>query len=758
MPQTLVTVDEPQVFLDTAVASTPSAGSTIHVADGGDVQAALDAAVPGDVVTLAAGIVFTGNFTIGPRAGGIAGGWITVKTDGSLPDEGTRVASGQAATLSYPTLRTANGSAVIATSGVATKWRFIGLVIDADSAVTNCQRLVQLGDGSTAQNALNLVPSDIIFDRCDIHGHTTLDCRVGITFNAARLAVIESRIHEIHSAFDSQCISGTNGPGPFKIVNNYLEAAAENIAWGGGDPHITNLVPSDIEVRHNEITKSLAWKNSAWLVKNLYESKNSRRVLIEGNVFSNSWVSAQAGYCFVLWSVNQDGAAPWCVTEHQTVRYNTITNCKSAFQVSEKFTAGAATASANHIAIVNNVWIGLDAAATGDGTSRAFTINDVVNQLSIEHNTGFCPDTTFIWSNTGKLPDHIVRNNLTGGGSYQLFTSAGQGSLAWDAVAGPGSEFVGNVVALASDWLNTIPGNFYPQSFGAIGLAGGPNVAYDVTATPDDFVLAPFGPFNGQGSDGTDPGADIAAVNTAVAGVADGTAGSGTGGGPTPPTLTTLTLTPDTASVDAGASVNVTAAAFDENSASMTLPALTGVSSDAAVAVVGTVSGSTVRIDGIAGGSANITVASGAVTSNAVAVTVSAPAPETPILATLLLSPTSVGVLEGQSVQVAVAAYDQFGAAFALPVLAVQSSDLTVAAGGTVVDGLLLINGLSAGTAFITVSSGGVGSNPVRVTVSAIPGPVHGHRDGPGHRDHGRREIGGRIQNTHQSPGDREGV
>lgn len=624
MPQSVVTVDEPQTYLDTAVSSTPSTGPSTLVGAGADLQAAFNAAKAGDVILLSPGVVYTGNFTIPVPQAGNAGEWVTVTTNGSLPTEGTRLADGQSATLNYPTLRTANSQPVLATSGVATKWRFIGVIIDADPSVTSCQRLVQLGSGGSEQNSLALVPSDIIFDRCDIHGHATLDCRVGVTFNAARLAVIESRIHEIHSAFDSQCISGTNGPGPFKITNNYLSAAAENIAWGGGDPHITNLVPTDIEVRHNEITKDLAWKTSSWLVKNLYESKNSRRVLIEGNVFSNSWVSAQAGYCFVLWSVNQDGAASWCVTEHQTVRYNTITNCKSAFQVSERFTAGAATASANHIAIHNNVWIGLDSAQTGDGTSRAFTINDVVNQLSIEHNTGFCPDTTFIWSATGLMTDHVVKNNLTGGGSYQLFSVAGSDKLAWDAVAGTGSQFLGNVVALESNWLNVIPGNFQPQALADIGLAGGASKAYDVTATLADLTLSPAGAYSGVATDGTDPGADMAAVAAAIAGVSDGTAGSGTGT-VTPPAavLTTLTLAPSTLTVTAGATGSLNATATDQNGASMTIPTLSVATTDASKATA-TVSGGVVTVTGVAQGTATITVSSGTVTSNGVVVTVNA--------------------------------------------------------------------------------------------------------------------------------------
>ena len=44
---------------------------------------------------------------------------------------------------------------------------------------------------------------------------------------------------------------GWNGPGPFLIENNYLEAAGENVMFGGSDPSIANLVPSNITIRRN---------------------------------------------------------------------------------------------------------------------------------------------------------------------------------------------------------------------------------------------------------------------------------------------------------------------------------------------------------------------------------------------------------------------------------------------------------------------------------------------------------------------------
>ena len=74
---------------------------------------------------------------------------------------------------------------------------------------------------------------------------------------------------------------GWNGPGPFRIENNYLEAAGENFMLGGTDPAISNLVPSDVIFRGNQLAKPREWRGLKWTVKNLFELKNARRVLVE---------------------------------------------------------------------------------------------------------------------------------------------------------------------------------------------------------------------------------------------------------------------------------------------------------------------------------------------------------------------------------------------------------------------------------------------------------------------------------------------
>src|ERR1700751_3366821 len=77
--------DAPKTF-DTAYAA--PGGATLHVGAGGDLQAVLDRAQPGDTIVLEAGATFTGPFTLPNKTSG--SGWIYVVSSKlqSLPAPG----------------------------------------------------------------------------------------------------------------------------------------------------------------------------------------------------------------------------------------------------------------------------------------------------------------------------------------------------------------------------------------------------------------------------------------------------------------------------------------------------------------------------------------------------------------------------------------------------------------------------------------------------------------------------------------------
>ena len=105
-------------------------------------------------------------------------------------------------------------------------------------------------------------PHDIVFDRVYVHGHATKGQKRGIALNGGSTDVLNSYIADIKSAsYESQALAGWNGAGPYRIVNNYIEAAGENVMFGGSVPAKSGLIPSDIVITGNDIAKVTAWRN-----------------------------------------------------------------------------------------------------------------------------------------------------------------------------------------------------------------------------------------------------------------------------------------------------------------------------------------------------------------------------------------------------------------------------------------------------------------------------------------------------------------
>ncbi len=271
--------------------------------------------------------------------------------------------------------------------------------------------LIQIGDGSSAQNTIDKVPHDFVLSHLYVHGDPLVGQKRCVSLNAATVTIRDSHISDCKGVGnDTQAICGWNGPGPYLIENNYLEGAGENVMFGGADPAIPNLVADGITFRHNLVSRPMSWRDpiisapknpsgtsmaggalapgsyayrivarrgvgqgtigrstpsvevtvsvsapasavrltwqpvaeateyqvygrtagaqgafwtvngteftdtgsagtagavptspgTVWTVKNLFELKNARTVVVEDNIFENHWKDAQPGYAIVL--------------------------------------------------------------------------------------------------------------------------------------------------------------------------------------------------------------------------------------------------------------------------------------------------------------------------------------------------------------------------------------------------------------------------------------------------------------------------
>jgi hypothetical protein len=233
-----------------------AAAADVYVPAGGDLQSAINAAQPGDTIYLDAGATYVGNYTLPVHAGTQ---YITIRSaasDAVLPPAGTRITPDYAAYL--PKLKSPNSEPVLRTAAGAAYWRLLDLELQAN--YKGYYDIVKLGDGSAAQNDLSLVPHHLVVDRVYMHGDAIDGQKRGIALNSGETTIANSYIAGIRAiGQDSQAIGGVNGPGPYRIQNNYLEAAGENVMFGGDDPKIPNLTPADIVIRGNTIRKDLAW-------------------------------------------------------------------------------------------------------------------------------------------------------------------------------------------------------------------------------------------------------------------------------------------------------------------------------------------------------------------------------------------------------------------------------------------------------------------------------------------------------------------
>jgi hypothetical protein len=494
----------PRTYLDTRyVAPT---GKTINVPAGGDLQAAINNAARGDVIQLAAGARFVGNFYLPAKAGT---GWVTIRTGTTLPAEGTRVTPSMAS--SFAKLVTPNSMPALytRTSSSASYYRIMGVELSSSASMTYA--VVNLGDYDNSAGGVADYPQFIVLDRTYIHGTSSMNLQRCVALNSRSSAVIDSWISDCHYRYlDSQAIGAWDGPGPYKIVNNHLEGASENVMFGGGDPRFSGVVPSDIEIRHNHFYKPLSWKGAGWAIKNLFELKNARRVLVEGNIFENNWAEAQTGFAVVMKTVNQGGGCSWCITADVTWRYNRIINSPGGFNLMgiQNPNGGGGTP-ARRIVVEHTTFekVGL---LSQPGTQRIFQILGGVTYLTIAHNTAMGESHIILFDGLpGSPPNFVIRDNLFNRGKWGVFGSGvGEGSGALSRYS-PGGTFADNAII-------TAPSGVYPSG---TYLPSTSTVAGLLSLLSGSYLLNSGSTLYQAASDGTMVGADVARISSMTSGV-----------------------------------------------------------------------------------------------------------------------------------------------------------------------------------------------------------------------------------------------
>lgn len=556
----------PRVYVSSDLADTPAPGNVIFVARGGDFQQALNRAKCGDTIALQAGAVFTGSFAV-PAPSCDNGHWIIVRTsapDSSLPPEGTRISPCYAGVSSLPGRPAFNcpstnnvlaklqysgqGSGPITFQNGANHYRFIGLEITRSPATGVVYNLA-FSQGNAADH--------IIFDRSWVHGTAHDETQRGIMLSGMTYAaVVDSYLSDFHcvsntgACMDAQAVAGGLGSltsGPYKIVGNFLEASGESILFGGG---AATTAPTDIEIRRNHMFKPMTWMQgqpgfvggadgNPFIVKNLFELKNAQRLLFEANILENTWGGfSQAGFGILLTPKNQAigtaNVCPACEVTDITVRYVTISHVGGAMQIGNGLSSnGGAPLAGERYSIHDLTADDIDAAKyNGFGTLFQVSMGKgtpVLQNVTINHVSGFQPG---VMLNLGDdiavnpaMINFVFTNNLVSAGSVPTKTTGGGGVEDCAYYPAPLTSLAScfQPYTFAHNAILATPANFPPNSYPAENYFPATAAAVGFVnyrnGKGGDYHLQSTSPYKNAGTDGKDLGADMNALEAALAGV-----------------------------------------------------------------------------------------------------------------------------------------------------------------------------------------------------------------------------------------------
>ena len=553
----------PRILMATAMHDTPTPGKVIRVQAGEDASEAVEKASCGDTVQLQAGATF--RRLVLPAKKCDDSHWIVVRTsapDSKLPPEGTRLEPCYAGVTSLPArppfhcTSSENVLAKIEFEGKgraepviiapgANHYRLIGLEVTRAVSTAVVYALIGPDNG----------PADhLIFDRMWIHGTAQSETVRGVMLSHIRYgAVIDSYLSDFHcvaktgGCVDSQAIAGGAGDdpmGPFKIVDDFLEAAAESVELGGGAATAT---PTDIEIRRNHLFKPMIWMRgqpgfvggvdgNPFIVKNLFELKNAQRVLFEGNILENTWGGfSQAGYALVLGPKNQakgsENVCPSCQVTDITIRYVTISHVASGITMANGLSdnKGAAKDGGRysiHDVVVDDIQEDL---YQGFGTFAQISMTTVdapsppLHDVRIDHVTAFPSRSIFIFGgprSDPRMSGLSVTNSIFSVGTRTIGSTGGGPQR--NCAAQPATRAPENILHdCFSSYVfehNLIieGGGGWPKNNQSVKNAAEVGFSDYRNGKNGNYQLAPSSKFKRTGSDQRDVGADLEAIREAT--------------------------------------------------------------------------------------------------------------------------------------------------------------------------------------------------------------------------------------------------
>lgn len=457
----------------------------IRVPPGASIQTALGRAAGGDIIELQAGAVYRGALRLPNKPGNE---FITIRTsasDAQLPPADTRLDPKKYASLLPKIISNVKGQPAVLAANGAHHYRFVG--IEFGPTIEGLYNIIQLGTGE--ESTVEELPHHIEFDRVYVHGSPTEGQRRGIAANGRHIKIANSYFSDFkREGEESQAIAVWAADGPIEIINNYLEAGAESILFGGAESRL-GIIPGNAVIRDNWFNKPLEWRGTKWVVKNFFEIKSGRNIKVENNLMTNNWTMAQEG-TGVLFRTGEDSGKDATVEDIEFTN-NIVRGTASAITV-----FGGEGTGGRRLTIRNNIFDDID---SKKWEGRGFFLKTSTwDGLVVENNT-VIHDGSITLAYGSPVRGMIFRNNIVFHNEYGFFgDGAGPGRPAL-AKYFPGALIANNVIVggSSSDYGGS---NLYPSSARSIGFAG---------PTSGDYRLRSDSAYLKRGFNGNQIGANL---------------------------------------------------------------------------------------------------------------------------------------------------------------------------------------------------------------------------------------------------------
>ncbi|CAN5474683.1 hypothetical protein BH10ACI3_BH10ACI3_15730 [soil metagenome] len=577
------------------VTDQPAATRTFIVSTGEELVAAYNQCIGGETIMIAAGTIISGPIVLTARS---FSDYVTIRSSATMPDWAVRVSPTQSGLVTFR--GTSVNDLPLLIKNRASKIRLSGIKFDPFPGMSSTAKnyyLFQIGE-AFGQTSIDDNPTKIIIDHCVVNPPDNIQVVHAILNDGYKVSIIGSWLGNIktYGAQDSQAVLGLDGRGAHVYNNTYFEAATENVMYGGAGNQIDGLVPTNIEFRRCAFSKPIAWRTlglnsggESLNEKNLFESKNSRRVYVEGSLFSNHWDALRSQYYAIALKSASDipnagQGSPWSVSEEIVFENNRISHINGAVLVARDFVRDGIDYDAlkpQHIRLINNLFDDMTFGRWGDSRGWSFYMAGV-DDLLMKHvsvidaiDTPDEPHEAMLVLNSvnsyrPEIVDSILPLNY-----YGIRNSCGEGIASMNVGTSGWFDASGNSCGATSGtnagtWRiagNTLPkmrsshspnsypaANNYPENYAGVGMQSYRNCSLSYLTDPcnstiSDFSLRPDSAFKNSATDSTDPGINSPLLTERLRCTAAGdtrTCLSAAGSPPASPTAT-ATATPTAA-------------------------------------------------------------------------------------------------------------------------------------------------------------------------------------------------------------------